>query len=88
MVTGSFASTFHGVARATQDLDIVIDPPGVALDAFLASLDPDGYYVDHLQALGDPRGELIALDLAPREDQAWHKRRRALLQAWPIPDRC
>jgi hypothetical protein len=46
MVAGSFASTFHGVARATQDLDLVIDPSGSTLDAFLASLDPDVYYVD------------------------------------------
>jgi hypothetical protein len=46
MVAGSFASTFHGVARATQDLDLVIDPTGAALAAFLASLDPDVYYVD------------------------------------------
>lgn len=46
MVAGSFASTFHGVARATQDLDLVVDPTGAALDAFLAALDPDGYYVD------------------------------------------
>ena len=46
MVTGSFASTFHGVARATQDLDLVIDSTSAALDAFLASLDPDAYYVD------------------------------------------
>lgn len=34
MVAGSFASTFHGIARATQDLDLVIDPTGAALDAF------------------------------------------------------
>jgi hypothetical protein len=46
MVAGSFASTFHGVARATQDLDLVVDPTSAALDAFLASLDPDAYYVD------------------------------------------
>lgn len=46
MVAGLFASTFHGVARATQDLELVIDPTGAALDAFLASLDPDVYYVD------------------------------------------
>jgi hypothetical protein len=46
MIAGSFASTFHGVARATQDLDVVIDPSGPALDAFLASFDPDVYYVD------------------------------------------
>lgn len=46
MVAGSFASTFHGVARATQDLDLVVDPSGAALDSFLASLDPDTYYAD------------------------------------------
>ena len=46
MVAGSFASTFHGVARATQDLDVVVAPAGAALDALLASLDPDVYYVD------------------------------------------
>ena len=46
MVAGSFASTFHGVARATQDLDIVVDPSGPSLDAFLASLDADVYYAD------------------------------------------
>jgi hypothetical protein len=46
MVAGSFASTFHGVARATQDLDLVVDPSGPSLEAFLASLDPDVYYVD------------------------------------------
>jgi hypothetical protein len=46
MIAGSFASTFHGVARATQDLDLVIDPGRAALDTFLSSLDPDAYYAD------------------------------------------
>lgn len=46
MVAGSFASTFHGVARATQDLDLVVEPSAAGLDAFLTSLDPDVYYVD------------------------------------------
>jgi hypothetical protein len=27
MIAGSFASTAHGLPRATQDLGIVIDPP-------------------------------------------------------------
>jgi hypothetical protein len=27
MIAGSFASTAHGLPRATQDLDVVIDPP-------------------------------------------------------------
>jgi hypothetical protein len=47
MIAGSFASTAHGLPRATQDLDIVIDPPDLAaLDALLASFPPDEYYVD------------------------------------------
>ena len=42
-------------------------------------------YADHLQALGDPRGELIALDLAPRRDRSWRDRRRAVLEEWLGP---
>jgi hypothetical protein len=36
MLAGSFASTFHGKARTTQDIDLVIDPSPAALDAFTA----------------------------------------------------
>ncbi|MGN6106037.1 MAG: hypothetical protein ACTHU0_13095 [Kofleriaceae bacterium] len=39
MIAGSFASTFHGVPRATHDIDIVIDPSRSALDALLRSFD-------------------------------------------------
>jgi hypothetical protein len=46
MVAGSFASTYHGVPRATQDIDVVIDPTPTSLDALLASLPEDEYYVD------------------------------------------
>ena len=46
MVTGSFASTYHGVPRSTQDLDIVVDPTPGNLDRLLAKLAPDDYYVD------------------------------------------
>jgi hypothetical protein len=46
MVAGSFASTYHGVPRATQDIDIVIDPSLAALDTFLADLPDADYYVD------------------------------------------
>ncbi len=46
MVAGSFASTFHGVPRTTQDIDVVIDPSRPALDAFLAELPESEYYVD------------------------------------------
>jgi hypothetical protein len=44
MVAGSFASTLHGTPRSTQDIDLVIDPSGQALFAFVAGLAPDEYY--------------------------------------------
>jgi hypothetical protein len=46
MVAGSFASTYHGVPRATQDIDLVVDPMPAALSAFIVSLPEDEYYVD------------------------------------------
>lgn len=40
-------------------------------------------YADHLQTRGDPRGGLIALDLAPRpDDRSWRQERRARLIEW------
>jgi len=38
MITGSFASNLHGVLRATQDADIVIEADQGSLDRFLQSL--------------------------------------------------
>jgi len=46
MVVGSYASMVHGEPRTTHDLDLVIDPSSTSLDAFLASLDLEAYYVD------------------------------------------
>jgi hypothetical protein len=45
MVTGSFASSFHGEPRASNDADIVIAPTGEQLESFLRSLGSD-YYAD------------------------------------------
>lgn len=44
MVAGSFASTLHGTPRSTQDIDLVIDPNGQTLLAFVAGLAPSEYY--------------------------------------------
>jgi hypothetical protein len=44
MVAGSYASSFHGQPRTTQDVDLVIDPTADQLDAFLNQLG-DPYYV-------------------------------------------
>jgi len=56
MLTGSFASSYHGAPRATQDIDIVIAPTPDQL-ATLVRLFPDAdYYVNvhaALQALHD-----------------------------------
>jgi hypothetical protein len=46
MIAGSLASSHHGLPRATNDADIVVDPSPEALDALLAALAADGYYVD------------------------------------------
>jgi hypothetical protein len=51
MIAGSFASTFHGHPRATQDIDIVIAPTRDALLRFLASLPPERVYADTASAL-------------------------------------
>lgn len=51
MLTGSFASSFHGVPRATQDIDIVIAPDREQLLALLAQFPASMYYVSRDAAL-------------------------------------
>ncbi len=46
MVAGSVASSHHGLPRATNDADIVVDPTPEALEALVAGLAEEGYYVD------------------------------------------
>jgi hypothetical protein len=47
MLVGSFASAYHGTPRATQDIDIVIDPSSPQqLGRFLSKAARAGYYVD------------------------------------------
>jgi hypothetical protein len=51
MLTGSFASGFHGAPRATQDIDLVIAPNLGSLQRLLAALPSDRYYVSREAAL-------------------------------------
>jgi hypothetical protein len=51
MVAGSFASTYHGHPRATQDVDVVIDPTRDSLLRWMALVPPDVAYVDRRSAL-------------------------------------
>jgi hypothetical protein len=66
MVAGSFASTLHGTPRSTQDIDLVIDPSGEALFAFVASLAPDEYYASDPAARDAlrRRGQFNVIDMA------------------------
>jgi len=43
MITGSFASNIHGIPRATQDADVVIEVEPRTLERFLESLGPAFY---------------------------------------------
>lgn len=51
MLTGSFASSLHGVTRATQDIDLVVAPNEASLRSFVAALPAEDYYVDLSAAL-------------------------------------
>ena len=51
MVVGSLASALHGVPRATQDIDLVINPTAATLRQFLSMLSPEHYYVDGKTAM-------------------------------------
>jgi hypothetical protein len=46
MVTGSFASAYHGIPRATQDIDIVIETTSDQLRRLIDLLPETEYYVD------------------------------------------
>ncbi len=66
MVVGSFASSFHGVPRSSQDVDLVIDPQPASLRRFLADLPPAEYYVDADAALDAllRRSQFNVIDMA------------------------
>ena len=51
MLTGSVASSAHGVPRSTRDLDIVISPTREQLVTLMQEFPNDRYYADEQQAL-------------------------------------
>lgn len=53
MLVGSFGSAAFGTPRATQDIDIVIDPTPEALHRFVGGFDEDAFYIGP-----DPQTEL------------------------------
>ena len=57
MLTGSFASSYHGSPRATQDIDVVVAPSADQLRALIRSLPTAEYYVDEDAAFEAQRNE-------------------------------
>jgi len=55
MVTGSIASTYHGISRATLDIDIVIDPSSHQLARLVSLAAKRGYYVNEHNAFAAQR---------------------------------
>jgi len=65
MLTGSFESSLHGSPRATQDVDVVIDPTLESLDRLLSVLDTGEVHVDADVAREEfrRRGQFNVIDL-------------------------
>lgn len=51
MVTGSYASSIHGIPRATRDIDIVIVPTREQLARFVQQLPSSHYYASLDEAM-------------------------------------
>ena len=66
MLTGSFASAYHGSPRATQDIDLVIEADADRIRTLVESLPVDAYYVDRDAALAalESEGQFNVIDLA------------------------
>jgi hypothetical protein len=66
MLTGSFASSYHGTPRSTQDIDIVIAPSLDQVRAFVKLLPENEYYVDEGAAVDAQKrgGQFNVIDFA------------------------
>jgi hypothetical protein len=66
MLTGSFASSYHGAPRATQDIDLVIAPARMQLRGLATLLPAPEFYMDEATALEayDSEGQFNVVDLA------------------------
>lgn len=99
MVVGSLCSSYHGEPRATNDVDLVIDPTIDQLDRFLALLG-DRYYVSqkaardalHLRSLfnvvdysGGWKADLIICKTRVYSAEEFQRRRVGTLHGHPMP---
>jgi hypothetical protein len=64
MVAGSIASTHHGEPRSTQDIDLVIDPTEASLEAFVAGLDRERFFVGDASGALERRDQFNVIDVS------------------------
>jgi hypothetical protein len=66
MLSGSFASSYYGATRSTQDIDLVIDATPEQLELLIRQLPAEHYYVDLPAALEAHRRKSLfnVIDLA------------------------
>jgi hypothetical protein len=64
MLTGSLAAAYYSSPRATQDLDLVIDPTAEQVDTLVESLLAEGFYVnrDAARQAFRARGQFNVID--------------------------
>lgn len=99
MLTGSFASAYHGAPRSTQDFDFVIHATPEQLKTLVQGLPEGQYYVDLTAALGAHERKSMfnvidmengwKVDFIFRKSRAFSKeefdrRRRVVLHGVPI----
>jgi hypothetical protein len=99
MLTGSFASSYYGAPRASQDIDFVIEAAPDQLRALVQLFPSDKYYVDLNTALeANRRGSMFnVLDLTsgwktdlifrktrPFSMEEFHRRTRITLDGVPV----
>jgi hypothetical protein len=79
MVTGSFASSAHGVVRGSKDVDVVITASAPQLCALIAQFPSDRYYADEADALDalshNSQFNIIDFDSAWKVDLIFRKER-------------
>jgi len=95
MLTGSFASAYHGSPRSTQDIDLVIASTPAQLRAFVGGLPRGEYYADLDAALEAQKRESMfniidlksgwKIDMIIRRSRAFsqeefERRQRAIVQ--------
>lgn len=59
MLTGSFASSLHGIPRSTQDVDFVISPDDRSIEGLIGHFPSNRYYLSRAAAINAVRQESL-----------------------------